>query len=310
MPDEPSKSPELDSPKKPSFRQKKGLGRGLSALLGDEADDYNSLSKLRKMPREVPIEFIVPSSLQPRSRFEQSELESLAESIKNQGILQPILVRNSVTNPDHFEIVAGERRWRAAQIASLTEVPVIVRDLKDSEVLEAAIIENVQREDLTPIEEGLAYKRLIEQFNHTQTALGQIVGRSRSHIANTLRLLKLPKEVQDLLQKGDLTAGHGRALLAAQDPMKMAKEIMKGKWNVRTAEKLAPNKKTKSVTQDVTRKDPNTVALEKNVSDALGYKVDITHINQKSGGAIKIQYRTLDQLDDIVHRLLTPGERI
>ena len=283
---------------------KKSLGRGLSALLGDEAKNLDTLGKLRGSPKETPIEFLKPSKLQPRTVFSDKSIDELSESIKTHGILQPIIVRKSVSDPEQYEIVAGERRWRAAQRASLTKVPIIIKEFTDSQLLEVAIIENVQREDLSAIEEAIGYKNLVEKFDYTQAAISKIVGSSRSHIANTMRLLNLPKEVQEYIRNGSLSAGHGRALLSVNDPIIKAKEIIKGNFNVRKVEKLNTNTKIKE--SKLEYKDANTAALEKNLSDALGYKVSINFDNSSKGGKIQITYLTLDQLDDIVHRLLSP----
>tara|TARA_Y100000590_G_scaffold434101_1_gene551921 strand:- start:5019 stop:5930 length:912 start_codon:yes stop_codon:yes gene_type:complete len=283
---------------------KKNLGRGLSALLGDEAKDLNALSKLRGAPKEIPIEFLNASEFQPRTIFSEKNLEELSNSIKTHGILQPILVRKSISGPEQYEIIAGERRWRAAQKAGLERVPVIIKEFSDSQLLEVAIIENIQREDLSAIEEAIGYKNLLEKFSYTQSAISKITGSSRSHIANTLRLLNLPLEVQEYIKNGSLSAGHGRALLAVDDPILKAKEIIKENLNVRKIEKLNKNKKDKKTNE--IKKDSNTIALEKNLSDALGYKVNINFQNANKGGKIQIEYRTLEQLDDIVHRLLSP----
>lgn len=293
---------------------KKGLGRGLSALLGDEAADLKALERLRGGAREVPIEFLVSSALQPRDRFDSQEIAALAQSIRSHGILQPILVRPTVPHPEQspnaeqYEIVAGERRWRAAQEASLDKVPVVIREFSDFQALEIAIIENVQREDLTPIEEAKGYRRLLEEFKRTQSDLAKMIGRSRSHVANTVRLLNLPEPVQQMMQRGELTAGHGRALLSADDPLKRAQDIVAGKLNVRTTEKLG-RKASRGIRSSGKSKDANIRALEHDLSDALGFKVDIEHAANGTSGYVRINYRTLDQLDDIVHRLLSPRGR-
>ena len=251
--------------------------------------------------RSLPISFLTPNPHQPRRHFNEEELASLAESIAAKGVLQPILVRPTARH-DSFEIIAGERRWRAAQKARLHEVPVIVRELSDSESLEIAIIENVQRSDLNPIEEAAAYQELIERFSYTQEQMAQVIGKSRSHIANLLRLLKLPARVQTLLSEGKITAGHGRMLVTAADPEAMADQILAQGLNVREVESKARQAKQGKAAPS---KDTDTKALEHALSGALGLGVSIDHKGQK-GGAITIRYRSLDQLDQVI-RLLQRG---
>lgn len=290
---------------------RKGLGRGLSALLGDDGTDYAALDKVRAA-RDVPIEYLSPNPFQPRHHFDDEAHKSLVASIREHGILQPILVRRVLTDGEDagsYEIIAGERRWRAAQVAQLTRVPVLIRDFDDSEALEIALVENVQRVDLSPIEEASGYQRLIDEFSHTQEALGQLIGRSRSHIANTLRLLNLPEEVRNMLDDGRLTAGHARALLGTDDPVSLARRIIHGGLNVRQAERMKRTGSPKTPAGPP-QKDADTLELEKNLSAALGLGVDIVHDAQK-GGTVRIKYRTLEQLDEVCRRLihhLLPGD--
>ena len=286
---------------------RKGLGRGLSALLGDDETDYAALDKVHA-GRDVPIEHLRANPFQPRHRFGEEDQESLVASIREHGILQPILVRRVISEGEDagsYEIIAGERRWRAAQEARLTRVPVLIRDFDDSEALEIALVENVQRVDLSPIEEAGGYQRLIDEFGHTQEALGQLIGRSRSHIANTLRLLNLPEEVRDMLGDGRLTAGHARALLGTEDPVGLARRIVRGGLNVRQAERMKRTGSPKAPIEPQ-QKDADTLALEKNLSNALGLRVEIVHDVQK-GGSVRIKYRTLEQLDEVCRRLIHPA---
>ena len=281
------------------------LGRGLAALLGDETEDYTTLDRVRTS-KQVPVEFLHPGRLQPRRHFDEESLSALAESIRENGVLQPILVRRDPGQPDAFEIVAGERRWRAAQIAQLHEVPIVIRELSDAETLQLAIIENVQREDLSPLEEADGYRQLMEEFSYTQEALSNVIGKSRSHIANTLRLLKLSEPVRDLLTEGKLSAGHARALLNAESPESLAKKVVDKGLSVRETERLAneskaPGAAAKKAARPPLEKDPNTVALERDLSALLGLKVSVTF--RGSGGELTIHYNTLDQLDDVLHRL-------
>jgi len=287
----------------PSSRRR--LGRGLSALLGDDEEDYQELDRT-KSPRELPIEQLHPGAFQPRSNFDDEELNALVESVRAKGILQPILVRRDPVQADLYEIIAGERRWRAAQRTQLHNVPVIVRDLTDQEALEIALIENIQRADLSAIEEAEAYQRLIDEFTHTQDALSKVVGKSRSHVANTLRLLNLPREVQQMVDKGDLTAGHARALVGREDAVALAREIAGSGLTVRDIENRvaggATSKRGKSRTP---AKSADTIALERDVSDAIGLKVSI---KLKGGedtgrGTLAIDFKNLDQLDDVLRRL-------
>ena len=282
----------------------RGLGRGLSALLGDEDDDYAALERLR-VSKEVPIEFVQPNPKQPRRRFAEEAAASLVESVREHGILQPILVRRLPDQDNRYEIVAGERRWRAAQEAKLHQVPVMIREVRDAALVEVALVENIQREDLTPIEEAEAYRRLVDEFEHTQERLAQVVGKSRSHIANSIRLLALPDAVKALVEDGALTAGHARALLSTPDPEALAREVAAKGLNVRQTERLAagPAKKKRSPSPP---KDVNTAALEADLSAALGLEValqDRIVRGQPKGGVVRITYETLEQLDEVCRRL-------
>ena len=283
----------------------RGLGRGLSALLGDEDDDYTALERLPSA-KEVPIEFVQPNPNQPRRRFAAEALASLVDSVREHGILQPILVRRLADHENRYQIVAGERRWRAAQEAKLHQVPVMIRDVNDAELVEVALVENIQREDLTPIEEAEAYRRLIGEFGHTQERLGQVVGKSRSHIANSLRLLTLPDPVKAMVEDSALSAGHARALLAAAEPEARAREVVAKGLNVRQTERLVqePAKAKSAAPPPV--KDVNTAALEADLSAALGFKVVIQDRivrGQLKGGVVQIAYETLEQLDEVCRRL-------
>jgi ParB family chromosome partitioning protein len=256
--------------------------------------------------RKLPIEFIRPNPRNPRRAFHADDLDDLAKSIREKGIVQPIVVRPVAGGGGNaFEIIAGERRWRAAQMVGLHDVPVVVLDVSDKEALELAIIENVQRADLNPIEEGLGYQRLIAEFAYSQGDLANVIGKSRPHVANTLSLLKLPEAVQSYLREGKLTAGHGRALINAEDPLAMAQRIVGAGLSVREAEALRQHSGgTKSKAPRAPRdKDADTRAIEKSLSDRLGLTVTIDH--GANGGEVKITYKTLEQLDDICRRLQT-----
>lgn len=285
------------------------LGRGLSALFGEAADDYSAIDKVRQS-KQVPIEFIHPGKYQPRRNFDDEALQGLVESIRDKGILQPLLVRRDSDSTNSYELIAGERRWRAAQVAGLHEVPVVVRELTDREALEIALIENIQRQDLTPLEEAEGYRRLMEEFQHTQEDLARSVGKSRSHVANMMRLLALPDPVKGMVQDGALSAGHARALLTASDPVSVAREVVKRGLNVRQTEDLmrgnAPPKPKRnggggSAAADPTLKDVDLVNLEEEISARIGLKVAI--VPQGKGGTLTIHYQTLDQLDDVLRRL-------
>ena len=283
----------------PKEDRPRGLGRGLSALIGDEAAPLRGVSDAApKATRTLPVAFLKPGRFQPRKNFEGEALADLAASIREKGVLTPILVRP--LGGDAYEIVAGERRWRAAQMAQLHDVPVVVREMADAEALEIAIIENVQRADLNPIEEAMAYGELMTQFGRTQEQVAKEVGKSRPHIANTLRLLKLPESVKALLREGKLTAGHARTLLSAADPEARAKEILAGEMTVRQAEQRSRGAKRKAGGKPPT--DPNIVDLESSISNKLGLKTQIIHKGDK-GGEVRVAYSTLEQLDEIARRL-------
>ena len=292
------------------------LGRGLSALLGEpeaehvSADDKTPASGLAAAgPQTLPIEWIRPNPDQPRKRIMPDELEALSESIADKGIVQPILVRPVAGEANQYEIVAGERRWRAAQKALLHEIPVLIRELTDRETLEIGIVENVQRADLNPVEEAQAYKQLIEKFGHTQADVAQAVSKSRSHVANMVRLLALPSDVLELLADGTLSAGHARAIASTDDVSQLAKRVVEQGLSVREAEALArgtaaegkPGRSKSRKTGDGEHKDADTRALEADLSSRLGLDVEISHGSK--GGQLSISYRTLEQLDDLCRRL-------
>lgn len=291
--------------------RKRGLGRGLSALMADVAEtEAVSAQGLGAAEQVVPIERISPNPDQPRKRFEDADLADLAASIKEKGVIQPLIVRKS--GDQGYEIVAGERRWRAAQMAQLHSLPVIVREFTDVEVLEVAIIENIQRADLNAIEEAAGYRQLMEKFGHTQEKLAEALGKSRSHIANLMRLLNLPDTVVDMVRRGDLSAGHARALIPAQDPVGLAKQIVKGGLSVRATEALVKREaaggestaKPKSNPSD--EKDADTVALEGDLSASLGMKVVLDHKSGQENGRLTVQYKSLDELD-VLCRMLSGG---
>ena len=289
--------------------QRGNLGRGLAALFGDEEEGVVELDQ-RRSAKDVPIEKIHPNANQPRRRFAEDALEELSESIRSNGVLQPILVRDHGERPGEYQIVAGERRWRAAQRAQLHQVPVVIREIDDGQALELALVENLQREDLTALEEADAYHHLMETFGYTQEALAKDLGKSRSHIANTLRLRALPDAVKALLEEGELRAGHARALLSADEPETLARQIVKKRLSVRQVERLIKQQKLrlgakarapKAMPKPGVEKDPDTIALERDLSHMLGLKVTIDF--QDEGGALTIRYKTLEQLDDVLRRL-------
>jgi len=278
------------------------LGRGLAALIG-EIDRPSSAGQepAVREDRRIPIEFISPNPRNPRRNFAEDDLSELADSIREHGIVQPVVVRPSAAD-GRFEIIAGERRWRAAQRAGLNEVPVIVRDVDDRVALELAIIENVQRADLNPVEEAAGYQQLMDEHNYTQADLGQVIGKSRSHVANTLRLLKLPQSVRDMITDGSLTAGHARTLVTATDPEGLAKRIIEEGLSVRQAEALAAAPDSVEQRTTVRReKDADTRSLEKLLSDHIGLKVAINH--KEKGGELRVAYKTLEQLDELCRLL-------
>jgi ParB family chromosome partitioning protein len=287
--------------------RKRGLGRGLSALFGDESAEHAVFDRQR-LTRGVAIEQLRPGRFQPRRIFDDDSLRTLADSIRDKGVLQPLLVRRDPDDANAYEIIAGERRWRAAQMARLHEVPVVVKELDDRGALEIALVENIQRQDLTPFEEAEGFRRLMDEFSHTQEALAQAVGKSRSHVANMMRLLSLPEPVKRLVDSGELTAGHARALLNAADPTGLAREIVKRGLNVRQAERLAKIGKAPRKAAAAPEKDADTAALERDLTAQLGLKVAVNFGGR--GGSLTIHYRTLDQLDDVLRRLQqTPAGR-
>jgi ParB family chromosome partitioning protein len=278
------------------------LGRGLAALIGDVGEDEQVSQSGRQGQKRVPIEFLRANLKNPRKSFDEAELEDLANSVKEKGVVQPILVRAVQGTANVFEIIAGERRWRAAQRAGVHDVPVVVLEVSDKEALEIAIVENVQRADLNAIEEAAGYQALITTYAHTQDALAKIIGKSRSHIANTLRLLKLPDDVRQFVLDGKLSAGHARALISMDDPSAAAKRIIAGGLSVRDAEALGQaNSPAKAKSGKAPRKDEDTTVLEKILSDALGLNVEVAH--KGPGGQVIIRYSSLEQLDEVARRL-------
>ena len=284
-----------------------GLGRGLSALMADVAPEPEaSPDRPRRADQMIPVEKIFPNPDQPRRHFTKERLDDLAASIREKGVIQPLILRQNPRDDDTYEIVAGERRWRAAQQAQLHEVPAIIREYNDTEALEVAIIENIQRADLNAIEEAQGYRDLMDRFGHTQEKVSDALGKSRSHIANLLRLLNLPDEVQDMVIDGALTAGHARAVITAEDPIALAKQIAAKGLSVREAERLAkapkPTAKTTKPSPKA-QKDADTRALEGDLSAALGMKVAIDHKPGGEAGTLTIRYANLDQLDDLCGKL-------
>ncbi len=300
------------------------LGRGLAALIGDVGAEAGSTVERPRNQRRVPIEFLKPNPRNPRRDFSDTELDELASSIKDHGIIQPIVVRPVADSNDHYEIIAGERRWRAAQRAGLHEVPVVSLDVNDEEAFELTIIENVQRADLNPMEEANGYRMLAEQYKHSQDAIAKIVGKSRSHIANTMRLLQLAPPLQDYVRDGRLSAGHARVLIGQPNALEFAETIVNKGLNVRQVEawarsaseqKAGPKSRSGSA---VTRRDPDAEALAKRLTDALGLTVKIEH-RADGSGALSVRYRDIEQLDEIARRLeresagpqpLRPSQRI
>lgn len=295
-----------------STQKRNSLGRGLGALLGEETAAYAGPDGGRA-PKTVPVEFLHPGGHQPRYVMDDAAIAELASSIRDRGVLQPLLVRphpdhtghtGHPDHPAHYEIVAGERRWRAAQKAQLHEVPVIIKEFTDSEALEVGLVENLQRQDLSVMEEALGYRRLLDEFRHTQENLAKAVGKSRSHVANTLRLLTLPRAVRDLIDDGSLSAGHARALVPCDDPVPLARQVVERGLSVRQTERLAKTGGTSA--NETSRKgkparDPNTVALERDMSHLLGMRVEIS--SRATGGTLSIRYSDLDQLEDVLRRL-------
>ena len=290
--------------------RQRGLGRGLSALLGENAQEAVAVDAAASAPagvHRVPIENLKPNPDQPRKVFKKEDLDELTASIRDKGVLLPILVRSQPGEQGVYQIIAGERRWRAAQAARVSSVPVVVREMDDVEVLEVGIIENVQRADLNPMEEANAYAQLMEKFGRTQDAVAGVVGKSRSHVANTLRLLQLPPVIREHVVHGRLTAGHARALITAPNPLELADEIISKGLNVRQTEMLARKsaegpKVSKSKAPVNSEGAADIAALEQDLSDALGLKVALADNGGK--GVITLNYSTLEQLDDLCRRLM------
>ena len=287
--------------------ERRGLGRGLSALMADVAPAEET--RPRRPDLSVPIEMVEPNPDQPRRDFPREALEELASSIREKGIIQPLIVRENPRKPGGYEIVAGERRWRAAQLAQLHEVPVLVREVSDAELLELAIIENIQRADLNPVEEAMGYRQLMDRFGHTQERLAGALSKSRSHIANLLRLLSLPDQVQAWLREGKLTAGHARALITTDNPVALARRVIDEGLSVREVERLAQAPKAKAgqgaaspAPRRAPQKDADTRVLEQDLSANLGMKVVIDHKGH-DGGHLTISYKSLDQLDELCQLL-------
>ncbi len=289
--------------------KRKNLGRGLDALFGEQDSAPQSeaapLAQVSATSNRISVDLLAPSPFQPRRHFDESALADLTASVAEKGVLQPLLVRPDSRKPGHFEIIAGERRWRAAQRAQVHEVPVQIVDLTDAETLEVALIENLQRQDLSPVEEARGYKRLLDEFGHTQEQVGSAVGKSRTHIANSMRLLTLPETVLELIERGQLSAGQARPLIGRADAEAIARIIVKKGLSARQSERLAKgfgkHKPSAGVGTGLGAKGADTTALEQSLAKATGYKVDIS-FNGK-GGSVTIDYATLEQLDDIVRRL-------
>ena len=282
--------------------QKRRLGRGLAALIGDDTTEEAVVQDVRSL-RHVPIEFLHANPNNPRKYFADADLEDLTKSIRDKGLLQPLVVR--LRGNGEYEIVAGERRWRAAQRAGIHEVPVLIRELTDGEALEIALIENIQRADLNALEEARAYQQLLDQFSYTQQQLADSVGKSRSHIANTIRLLTLPESVRRHIEDGALTAGHARALVATDSPHELAEKIIQLGMTVREAEGLSRSEaeaKGRPVAVKA-QKDADTLALERQLGEVLGLKVEIAN-KGRNGGTLIVRYKTLEQLDDVCNRLV------
>jgi ParB family chromosome partitioning protein len=288
--------------------KKRGLGRGLSALMADVNEPLNNAASVVISDQSVPIEMIVPNPNQPRKTFESLALDDLVSSIQEKGVLQPLIVRKV---GESFEIVAGERRWRAAQRAQLHELPVIVREFTDTEVLEVAIIENIQRSDLNPIEEAAGYKQLMDRFGHTQEKMAEALGKSRSHIANLMRLLNLPSSIQTHVIEGRLSSGHARTLVTIEDSEALVKKIIDGGLSVRQTEMLVkksqerrdPAGQNVRLPQNKTEKDADTRALEEDLGAATGVKVSLSHKPNAESGQLTLHYSSLEQLDDLCRKL-------
>ncbi|HPF78663.1 MAG TPA: ParB/RepB/Spo0J family partition protein [Alphaproteobacteria bacterium] len=293
----------------------RGLGRGLGALFGDEEEVYPQFNAEENIPdssrKVVGVEQLFPCPDQPRRHFDEQAIKELSLSIAEHGLLQPILVRPDKTRDGMYEIIAGERRWRASQKAQLHEVPVIIRDLDDAAAFQIALVENLQRQDLNAIEEAQGYNRLVEEFGHSHESVGEVLGKSRSHVANMIRLLQLPSSVQTMVVNGDLSAGHARALLKAEQPALMAQEVVNKKLSVRETEKLVAEYEGREIQHrssgtkkgpGFSEKDADTLALEKEVSNQLGMNVAID-MKDAHQGKMTISFKNLDQLDDVLQRL-------
>lgn len=279
------------------------LGRGLAALLGDDTEtDMQDLDKVRSL-KPVPIEHLHPGKYQPRRIIDMDHIDELAASVRDKGIIQPIVVRRHPDNASEYEIIAGERRWRAAQRAGLHEVPIVIKDFNDLETLEVALIENLQRQDLSPLEEAEGYQRLMEEFGHTQEAMAKSIGKSRSHVANMVRLISLPMEVKDMVDDGRLSAGHARALLMVDDPVTFAENIVARGLSVRETERLIKNlsKPAAKPKNKNAGKDADTIDLERRLTNQLGLGVSIS--SKAKGGTLTISYGNLDQLDELIDLL-------
>ncbi len=284
----------------------RGLGRGLSALMADVTNDHIvAPDRPRRPDLTVPVEKIRPNPDQPRRHFDEEALAELAASIREKGVIQPLIVRRDPNRDGGFEIVAGERRWRASQIAKLHELPVIVREYTDTEVLEVAIIENIQRADLNAIDEAAGYRQLMDRFGHTQEQLASALGKSRSHIANLMRLLSLPDDVQGLLTSGQLTAGHARTLVGNEKASLLAQQMLQRGMSVRQAEALVrkPGKPDTPQAARNSQKDADTIQIERELSAALNMGVSIDHSAGEEGGKLVLRYRNLEQLDDLLRTL-------
>lgn len=291
-----------------SDKKNRGLGRGLSALMADvdlsnTSDETNPVERLDVL---IPIEKIRPNPDQPRRRFDKQALDDLAQSIQEKGIIQPLILRVSPNEDDQYQIVAGERRWRAAQMARLHEVPAVIRTYNDDEVLQVAIIENIQRSDLDPIEEAAGYRQLMDRYDHSQEQLATILGKSRSHLANQLRLLNLPDQVQTMVAEGKLSAGHARTLVGNDDALSLAKKIVSAGLSVRDAEKLAQSAKSDTNRLKPNKKptkDADTAQLEAELAASLKMKVEIAQSSKGENGKLVLHYRNLTQLDDLLRAL-------
>jgi len=279
------------------------LGRGLSSLLGEKKAPAPTIQIADLQgSKVVPVELLHPGRYQPRRSIDEERVEELAQSIRENGILQPLLVRSHPEISNALEIIAGEQHWRAAQMAKLHEVPVVIREMNDQEALEFGLVENLQRQDLSPLEEADGYQRLIDEFSHTQEALAKTVGKSRSHVANMMRLLGLPRAVKKMLDSDEISAGHARALLGASDPLAAAREVVKKGLNVRQTERLVRKTNRKKETTPLPeKKDVDTLALERDLENLLGLKVGIKF--KKGGGSVTVHYESLEQLDDVLKRL-------